>query len=66
MTQRTVGSLTYLLRAWHYKDYSKYTSNEIGELKKRDLFWSVNTMSSLIANAFQNDFHCGQLLALRR
>ncbi len=59
MTQRRFSDL---LRAWHYEDYSKYTSNEIGELKKRDPFWSVKTISKIIANAFQNVFHCGQLL----
>ena len=63
MTQRRFSDL---LRAWHYEDYSKYTSNEIGELKKRGPFWSVKRISSLIANSFQNVFNCGQLLALRR
>lgn len=37
-----------MLHAWHYEDYSKYTAQEIVQLKKNDPFWPVTALTRIL------------------
>ena len=51
-----------MLHAWHYEDYSRYTAQQIIQLKKDDPFWPVTAFNKDITARFRAMYTPGQCM----